>query len=388
MLKFLASTILFISVGLQAQVKFLDIPWEEALAKSSETKKPIFVNAIALWSEPSQLFEKYTLSDLEVANFFNEKFICVQLDMEQYPGIELAEQYEVTVYPSVLFINADGRLIHRGCGAMDAGELLEVGADVFNEKHLFSYQKRFKDGERGIEFLFEYFELADQSCLDTEKLSRTLFNEVKLKDLTSEYGYSIIEAFQWDIYSREFKHLTTNRSNYENQFGKERVNQKIYDTYLAQYQEIYASEELHLFGMRALLDEIRDISFAGSDTLLTMINLHYYELVEDWNAFSSTAELWVGMQDKVSTEEINDLGWKFYLFVDESKKLSLATGWLESIIEEDPSPSLIDTYASLLFKQGEKKKAIALEKQALEMAESLSDDISHYEYQLRKFQKK
>ena len=49
--------------------------------------------------------EKYTFSDLEVSNFFNEKFINVSVDIEDYPGIDFGRKYSVDVYPSLLFLN-------------------------------------------------------------------------------------------------------------------------------------------------------------------------------------------------------------------------------------------------------------------------------------------
>ncbi len=377
-----------VSLSLQAQVKFTELTWEEALEKAQKEKKLVFVSAIATWSEPCELLKKYTLSDLEVANFYNANFINVELDVENYPGIELAEAYNITIYPSMLFLNDDAEVVHRGCGAVEAGELLDLGKQALGTENLQSSQKRLAQNEGDKSLLMNYLDLLDQSCLNAEKFAQDYLSKTKQKDLLSETNFAIIEGYQWNVYSREFQYLLDNLIDFEAAHGKQRVHRKIYNTYLSQYQEIFEAEELHLFSMRALLKEVNGKPFIGSDTLLTMMNLHYNELTENWDAYASSAIEWIGMTDLTDIEELNDIAWKFYLFVDDPRKLELAANWAKSIVDVEPTPSAIDTYASLLFKQGERKKAIELEKQAIELAQNLFEDTEHYEYQLKKFQQK
>ena len=108
--------LLLVSLSIQAQVKFDLSDWSEVLEKSAQTNKPIFLHAFAGWCEPCQEMEEYVFTDLEVGNFYNRSFINVQMDMEGYPGVELAESLSVGVYPSFLFLNGEGEVIHRGCG--------------------------------------------------------------------------------------------------------------------------------------------------------------------------------------------------------------------------------------------------------------------------------
>ncbi|MEP1096022.1 MAG: DUF255 domain-containing protein [Cyclobacteriaceae bacterium] len=377
---------LALSLVVSSQITFEELEWNDALKKAKSEKKLIFLEAYASWSEPCQLLEKYTFSDLEVANFYNENFLNLRLDMEEYPGIGLAEEYDVSIYPTMLFIDSNGNLQHRGCGAMEAGELLALGKEALGANNWQSLRKRFDAGERESTFLLNYLALMEEGCLNAEGFAQKLLAETSKEDLASDSAFALLEEYQWDIYSREFEFLKENRELFENALGKERVNNKIFNTYLAQYQEIYASEELHLFAMRALLDNLEEVTFTGSDTLLTMANLHYSEIAEDWESFSESAIAWVGMSGLNDEEELNELAWKFYLFVDNEEKLKLASTWAREAVDKTPSPSSIDTYASLLFKLGNSKKAIELEKQAIVMAIELQEDVAHYEHQLKTFQ--
>ena len=386
MKKIVVLTLLTSSIVVHGQINFESIEWDEALKRANAENKIVFLEAYATWSEPCQLLEKYAFSDLEVANFFNERFLNIRLDMEQYPGIGIADKYEVSIYPTLLFIDGNGKIVHRGCGAMDAGELLDLGKEALSGNNWEAFNKKFEAGERDGVFMINYLDLMEQGCLNAEAFAQKMLSKTSLEGLTRENSFVIMEEFQWDIYSREFKYMMENMQLFEEVLGKERVHDKIFNTFLAQYQEIYVSEELHLFAMRAFLDKLSENSFIGSDTLMTMANLHYSEITEDWELFSETAIAWVGMSGLDEAEELNEMAWKFYLFVDDREKLKIAAGWVKEAIDDDPTPSSIDTYASLQFKLGFKKKAVELEKQAIVMAIELQEDVAHYEHQLKTFQ--
>lgn len=370
---------------MDAQMKF-ENSWDEAITKARMSGKLIFLNAYAEWCEPCKEMEEYTFTDLEVANYFNSNFINVHLDMEDYPGVELAEEYSIAVFPSYLFIDGNGNVVHRGCGAMDANQFLHLGEDAkIDSITLLAMEKRFDSGDRSPDFMIGYLELLEDACLDAERFAADYLKGIELEKLTEETPWEVFASYQWDIYSREFQYLLNNRNNFEDALGQKVVNAKLYDTYLSQYQEVFEAEELHDFGMRALLHSFQDVSFTGADTLRLMMNLHYSEYKENWAEYAEFAIDLVGMTDINDPEQLNELAWKFYLFVDNKSQLEIASSWAQQAVDKQPEPSIIDTYASLQFKLGNKKKAIELEKRALALAEELYDDTSHYKYQLKKF---
>lgn len=376
---------LVVPLGLNAQIKF-EATWDEAISKSRMTGQLIFLNTYAEWCEPCKEMEEYVFTDLEVANHYNSSFINVNMNMEDYPGVELAEGYSIGMFPSFLFINGNGEVIHRGCGAMDASQFLQLAKDaVVDTLTLISFEQRYDKGDRSTDFMLNYLSLLEDACLDAERFAATYLDGVKLEDLIKETPWEVFATYQWDIYSREFQYLLENRSVYENELGSGVVNAKLYDTYLAQYQEVFEAEELHDFGMRALLHSIENVTFIGSDTLKLMMNLHHAEFRENWEAYAGYAIELVGMTDMTDTEQLNELAWKFYLFVENKSQLEIASSWAQEAVNKQPEPSIIDTYASLQFKLGNKKQAIELEERALELARELYDDTSHYEYQLKKF---
>lgn len=58
-------------------------------------------------------------TDPDAANFFNEHFVNLKMDMEKGEGINLKDRFEVKAYPTLLFINGQGKVVHCLVGAPD-----------------------------------------------------------------------------------------------------------------------------------------------------------------------------------------------------------------------------------------------------------------------------
>jgi len=111
-------------------IQFFKGSWEEALAKSKKEQKPIFLDIYATWCGPCKKLAKYTFSDKEVAKYYNANFINLSLDGEKDLGGVLANQYGITGYPALLFINPNGQLIQQFSGYHNSNQFLKLGNQV------------------------------------------------------------------------------------------------------------------------------------------------------------------------------------------------------------------------------------------------------------------
>ena len=116
-----------------AEITFLDNPvWSTVLEKAKKEKKIIFFDAYAVWCGPCKQMDAETYKDQAVADFYNANFINVKYDMEKGEGIMLAQQFAVTAYPSLLFINGEGEMLHKGLGFQVANQFLELAKTSLN----------------------------------------------------------------------------------------------------------------------------------------------------------------------------------------------------------------------------------------------------------------
>jgi thiol:disulfide interchange protein len=108
------------------EIHFADRQWQQTLQLAKKNRQLIFVDAYATWCGPCKDLKIQTFANAEVAAYFNAHFVNVSLDMEKGEGLKFADQYEVQSYPTLLFIDGNGRIVKRSEGFLDAGELLSL----------------------------------------------------------------------------------------------------------------------------------------------------------------------------------------------------------------------------------------------------------------------
>lgn len=108
-------------------IKFNKITYDKALKQAKSSKKLIFIDVYTSWCGPCKQMAKTTFQSEKVGNYFNEKFINMKLDAElEADGTKVATDFKVTAYPTMLFINGDGKLIKRVVGYQTEEKLLSI----------------------------------------------------------------------------------------------------------------------------------------------------------------------------------------------------------------------------------------------------------------------
>ncbi|WP_057938587.1 thioredoxin family protein [Algoriphagus resistens] len=118
------------------EIVFEEGSWEEVAAQAKRTGKYIFVDAYTNWCAPCRLLKTTTFKEQRAARFYNTNFINYTADMEAGEGIELAEQWDITAYPALLFFSPEGKIVFRQIGFVDGVKLLEFGQQVLATNHL------------------------------------------------------------------------------------------------------------------------------------------------------------------------------------------------------------------------------------------------------------
>ena len=110
----------------QEGIEFFHGTFAEAVEKAQKENKLIFMDAFAEWCGPCKRMAATTFKDEKVGKFFNDNFINVKMDMEKGEGPGLQRKYEVTAYPTLLFINGKSELAHKGVGGMGNDQLIAL----------------------------------------------------------------------------------------------------------------------------------------------------------------------------------------------------------------------------------------------------------------------
>ena len=303
--------------------------WSEVLATAKEQGKYIFVDAYTVWCGPCKWMTANIFPDEEVGNFYNANFVNYKLDMEKGEGVDFAKKYEVRSYPSYLFFNSEGELIHRSAGSKPVGAFIADGENALDpDRALYSLKAKYDNGDRSEELLYEYtYALSNAYLKNTQEVAKEYLETQSDDDLLSENNWKFIEKLVYDINSHAFKYLEANSEKFAEKYGATDVYKKI-----------------------------------------GLAKLQYYMAEKDWKSYSEVATEILDNNNINDAGFLNQVAWTFYENVDDTDMLEKALSWAKRSIEIEEDYYNTDTYAALLYKLGRYDEALEAAEYAIEVA--------------------
>lgn len=138
------------------------LTWSEIKAKAKKEQKMIFFDAYTSWCGPCQYLETSIYTNRGVASYYNSNFINVKVDMEKGEGINLAKEFNVMAYPTLLFFSSEGNLLHKTIGAMEAPAFINLGKDARNPaKQFYTLQQKVVDKQASRELFLTWLKMAE-----------------------------------------------------------------------------------------------------------------------------------------------------------------------------------------------------------------------------------
>ncbi|SFT12664.1 Thioredoxin [Zhouia amylolytica] len=113
-------------IAIAQGVNFEKITLEEALVKAKKENKLVFIDFYTVWCGPCKKMEKIVFPLEKVGDFYNKNFINLKLDAEK-EGKTVADQYNVTGYPTLLYLDTDGKVLLKDTAFNPEDEFLKSG---------------------------------------------------------------------------------------------------------------------------------------------------------------------------------------------------------------------------------------------------------------------
>ena len=107
---------------------FRDLSFENALLEAGKTDRLVMVDFFTTWCGPCKRLDEVTWTDAAVRAWLAENTVALKVDAEQ--EVELARTYTVAAYPTLLFVQPDGKERGRIVGFKDATGFLEAASDA------------------------------------------------------------------------------------------------------------------------------------------------------------------------------------------------------------------------------------------------------------------
>jgi len=106
----------------------------KVLEKANRTDQIIFMDIYTTWCAPCKLMDEYVFTDPDTKKFMNKNFINYKVDAEKGNGQTVATMYGASTYPTLVFIDKNGKVLARRQGATTITELKRLAQEAIIAK--------------------------------------------------------------------------------------------------------------------------------------------------------------------------------------------------------------------------------------------------------------
>ena len=257
-------------------IQFETKTWVEILQKAKIENKIIFLDAYTSWCSPCKWMSNVVFTSDTVADFYNQNFVCAKIDMEKGEGVDLAKKYNVSSYPSFLFINSDGVILNKSIGGRPATEFIKLGKESLNtEEQIPSYVNRFNAGDLSLAFIKKYLEKLYRAEMETSEILDKYTKSIPQIDLIKRENWTLLNTYLTNCDSDELKYVISNYSKFIEIYTKDSVDNFIEGVYLTDiYKSVYIKEINEVLFNETKI-KIQNSAYVNTDYLLLYADFEF-----------------------------------------------------------------------------------------------------------------
>ncbi len=363
---FVGFLMLLVTFSIKAQgIEFFQGTFDEALAKAKNENKIVFMDAYAEWCGPCKRMAATTFKEAEVGRFFNDNFINVKMDMEKGEGPGLQNRFDVTAYPTLLFVGADGKLVHKGVGGYPSEQFMALArtalGKIDNSK---DFEKAYNEGKREPQFIYSYVRTLARAGKQTGKIVNDFLQKAEMKDsLTLKIIYE--GTNQAD--SRIFDLLIQNRGKIVALYSDLLVQQKIQSSCQRTIENAaqFRSPEMFKDAKNKMKQHVPSLA----ETFALEADLRFYKASQDAKNYCKACETALKKNNKGDARSLYATA---KTMVEAFPQDKIALGEAEKYLKKAASTGGVCEYyylyAQVLLKNGKKKDALDAATRALQIA--------------------
>jgi len=292
----------------------------------------------------------------------------MKMDMEKGEGRTIRTKYNVSAFPTFLFVNGSGELQYTTKGAKPIDRFIKMGEEAlkrFDNSGQFS--DKYEEGDRDPELLRKY-------AAALAKASKPEAAKVANEYIKTKPDFSTLENvnFLYDatVYadSRIFSLFVKNKTAIAAQKGEEAVADKIQSACENTIKKAIEYKE------PALLAEAKEKMQANAPDKFATFDVEsdmtYAEAMEDSKTFLKAADKYIKAQGKNNALVLHKMAVRIATNdAADAKMKAQALKWAAKAAENGGEPKYLYTHAELLYMNGKSQQALPLAEQVKSMAE-------------------
>ncbi len=353
------------------------LTWEQVKAKAKAENKYIFMDCFATWCAPCVAMFKELFPRKELGDFFNDKFICVKLQLDRtskddedvkmwYDDADkIKSAYGIPSNPTFLYFSPDGELVHRVAGAEDVAGLIAKSTDAMNpDKQYHTLVKKFEQSDKRDAAMMKKLAEMSQQVMDIEGSRRyaDMYFQTQ-KDLLTEENIRFLRRFAGFSADKGFQVFLKHPARVNEVLGKGMAEEIV-------RQVIFQEEVIPLLSKSAggvpdwtAMQTVLSARYpAHAEAVLGKFRAQYAIGKEDWPGFRKSAMAYMEKYGAVymDREGLHMFARTVMEHISDAESLSAATGWSKrAMAMEGARPEYRQVYAALLYKSGKTAEALA-----------------------------
>jgi len=387
------------------------LTWKDLAEKAHSERKYIFMDCYTTWCGPCRFMADSIFTKRNVGEFINERYVSAQVQMDSSKNDNefvkswykdanaILNTYKISAFPTYLFFNPEGKIVHVGVGVKDENDFIKLAADALDtSKQYYVLLEKYEAGR--IEF-----ESLPQLAYTSKELG---YKNVALK-IAEDYMRKYLDQLPDSDFCQK-KHLQF-IADFYNVFNS---GDRIFNLYYRQSMKIdsimqiegYAKsfvdyiitkEEIAPVVAASKIDGVTpdwdllfkriqkryDMKYAECNVLNAKVG--WYKDIKDWKKYTHYLVQSIEANDvsKLSPGAgnvlyLNNSAWEIFQHSNNIEELKKAIYWVDaaSLMTPEPSAALIDTKSNLLYKIGKTHDAIKLQNEAISL------EPTYHEFQI------
>src|SRR4051812_19129341 len=291
---FILSSLFLIQNSFADGIEFIhDKTFQEILDMAKAQNKLVFMDCYTSWCGPCKRLAASVFPDPEVGTFFNSTFINTKFDMEKEEGPTIAGKYSIRAYPTLLWLDGDGKVVAQHVGGLDPEGLIEAGKKAIdpNPGILAGLRGEYANGKRDNDFLSDYLNALNNAAEKYDDVFKEYISKLSEKELSDPKHAKTIFNLTNDIKSPGLSYVMKNRSAYVKLVSEEAFNRKINNIAGKAVSDAPRAEDKALFD--AALDLLKTNKAPDAAQKALELSMNYYARTNNWADYDKTATQYV-----------------------------------------------------------------------------------------------
>jgi thioredoxin-related protein len=376
------------------------LTWAQIQAKAKAENKYIFMDAYTTWCGPCIRMAKEIFPLEEVGNFFNDKFINVKVQLDStdkdndevkswyQDGHDIKVKYKVNAFPTYLFFDPNGKIVHRAVGASAPDKFIAKAQDAFNpDKQYYVLLEQYNQGKKDPSFLRKVA-ISSQEAYDMVNMRKISKEYLQTQqDYTTADNLDFLNRFTSSSKDTGFSIIMNNTAKYDAVKGKGSANRKIVEIVMQEevFAKVFAKDagkpDFTVIGESA----IKKYPVYGAEAVANG-KVTYYQYKKDWTNFQTAVVDYMKQYGVNATpDQLNSYARAIFDNCKDMTCIKEALAWSKKSFAEKENPLFLNTYANILYRLGKNNEAIKWQEKAL--ATTSNNNKTAYQETLDKMKK-